>query len=168
MPGSSSAERSAIAASKAARLRTPLRSSWRRVSPPREKDPKRRNRLWKWRTWSTWESKRSSRWLRESQTRYNAQCNAISMHARHLVGYPRKYRVVQLNFTPEIEVFYLLFEISLPIFSMKSLKQHMYYMHFHFRCKIQLDIPVFLLQQSCSVQWIYFQYLLFKWAPFVI
>ena len=52
------------------------------------------------------------------------------------------YGVVQLNFTTEIEVFYMLFEISLPIFSMKSLKQHMYYMHFHFRCKIQLDLTV--------------------------
>ena len=34
------------------------------------------------------------------------------------------YRVVQLNFTPEIEVFYMLFERSLSIFNMTSLKQH--------------------------------------------
>ena len=34
------------------------------------------------------------------------------------------YRVVQLNFTPEIEVFYMLFEICLSIFSMNSLKEH--------------------------------------------
>ena len=36
------------------------------------------------------------------------------------------YRVVQLNFTPEIEIFYTLFEIhvSLSIFVMTSLKQH--------------------------------------------
>ena len=34
------------------------------------------------------------------------------------------YRVVQLNFTPEIELFYMLFERSLSIFSMTYLKQH--------------------------------------------
>ena len=35
------------------------------------------------------------------------------------------YKVVPLNFTPEIEVFYMLFEISLSIFSMPSLKHHL-------------------------------------------
>ena len=34
------------------------------------------------------------------------------------------YRVVQLNFSPEIEVFYMLFERSLSLFSMTPLKQH--------------------------------------------
>ena len=46
----------------------------------------------------------------------------------------------QLNFTPEMEVFYMLFETSLSIFGRTSLKQHMEY--FHFRCKIQLYLPV--------------------------
>ena len=32
------------------------------------------------------------------------------------------YRGVQLNFTPEIELFYMLFEIFVIIFSMASLK----------------------------------------------
>ena len=50
------------------------------------------------------------------------------------------YRVVQLNFTPGIELFYMLFDISLSIFCVASLKQHVEY--FHFRCKIQLDFPV--------------------------
>ena len=50
------------------------------------------------------------------------------------------FRVVQPNFTPEIEVFYMLFERYLSIFSMTSLKQHVGY--FHFRYKIQLDLPV--------------------------
>ena len=49
-------------------------------------------------------------------------------------------RVVQLNLTPEMEVFYMLFERCLSIFSMASLKQHIEY--FHSRCKIQLDLPV--------------------------
>ena len=49
-------------------------------------------------------------------------------------------RVVQRNFTPEIEVFYMLFDTSLSIFTLASLKQHMTY--FNFRCWIQLDLPV--------------------------
>ena len=40
----------------------------------------------------------------------------------------------------KIEVFYMLFERYLPIFSMTSLKQHIKY--FHFLWKIQLDPPV--------------------------
>ena len=44
----------------------------------------------------------------------------------------RMYRVVQLNFTPETEVPYMLFDRSLSIFSMTSLKQHSEY--FNFRC----------------------------------
>ena len=48
--------------------------------------------------------------------------------------------MVQLNFTLEIEVFYMQFDRYLSIFSMTSLKQHMEY--FHFRCKIQLDLPL--------------------------
>ena len=51
-----------------------------------------------------------------------------------------KYKVVQLNFTPEIEVFYMLFERDLSIFSMTSLEQHIKY--FNSLCKIQLDPPV--------------------------
>ena len=50
------------------------------------------------------------------------------------------YRVVQLDFTLEIEVFYMLYKRSLSSFSLTSLKQHMEY--FNFRCKIQLDLPV--------------------------
>ena len=50
------------------------------------------------------------------------------------------YRVVQLNFTPGMEVFYVRFDRSLSFLSMKSLKQQMDY--FNFRCYIQLDIPV--------------------------
>ena len=54
--------------------------------------------------------------------------------------------VVQLNFTPDMEVFSILFERSLStyyscflrIFSMTSITQHIEY----FRCIIQLDIPV--------------------------
>ena len=42
------------------------------------------------------------------------------------------YRVVQLSFTPEIEVFYMMFDRSLSIFSMTPLKQHMKYVNF--RC----------------------------------
>ena len=53
---------------------------------------------------------------------------------------PSIYRVVQLNLTPEIKICYIMFERSLPIFSTTSLKHHIEY--FHFRCKIQLDLPV--------------------------
>ena len=49
-------------------------------------------------------------------------------------------RVVQLNFTPEIEVFFMPFEISISIFRMTSLKQHIAYLNS--RCKIQLDLPL--------------------------
>ena len=48
--------------------------------------------------------------------------------------------MVQVNFALEIEVFYVLFESDLFIFSSTSLKQHKEY--FHFMCKIQLDLPV--------------------------
>ena len=44
----------------------------------------------------------------------------------------RAYRVVQLNFTPEIEVVFMLFDRSLPIFSMTSLNQHMEYFNFRY------------------------------------
>ena len=51
--------------------------------------------------------------------------------------------MVQLNFSPENKVFYILFERSRSISSMASLKQHMEYFQFH--CNIQLDLPeVFL------------------------
>ena len=50
------------------------------------------------------------------------------------------YKVVQLNLTPEIEVFYMLFDRSLSIFSITSLKHHMEY--FNFQCKIQLRLAV--------------------------
>ena len=43
------------------------------------------------------------------------------------------YREAQLNLTPEVDVFYMLLDRSLSIFSMASLKQHM---------KYQLDLPV--------------------------
>ena len=48
------------------------------------------------------------------------------------------YREVQIDFTPEIEVLYMLFERSLSIFT-TSLKQHLKYVHF--QCKIQLNNP---------------------------
>ena len=48
------------------------------------------------------------------------------------------YRVVQLSFAPDIKVSYILRSFS--IFSMTSLKQHLEC--FHFRFKIQLDLPV--------------------------
>ena len=51
----------------------------------------------------------------------------------------RIYRVVQLNLTPEIEVFFIFFDPF--ISSMTSLKQHMEY--YNFRCKIQVDITVY-------------------------
>ena len=38
----------------------------------------------------------------------------------------QSYRVVQLNFTPEIEAFYRLFDRSLSIISNASLKQHIH------------------------------------------
>ena len=50
------------------------------------------------------------------------------------------YRVVQLNFTPEVQVLYMLLESFSSIFSMTYLKQHIKY--FLFRRKIQLDLPV--------------------------
>ena len=40
------------------------------------------------------------------------------------------YRVVQLNYIPEIAVLYMLFERSLTIFTMTSLTHHMEYFHF--------------------------------------
>ena len=40
------------------------------------------------------------------------------------------YRVSQLNFTPEVEVFYMVFERSRSIFSRTSLKQHIEYFNF--------------------------------------
>ena len=49
-------------------------------------------------------------------------------------------RVVQLNFIPEIEISYKMFERPLAIFCMTSLKRHMKY--FNFRHKIQLDLPI--------------------------
>ena len=47
---------------------------------------------------------------------------------------------LQTEFTPEIEVLYMLLEISLSSFSITSLKQPIE--NFNFRCKIQLDLPV--------------------------
>ena len=53
---------------------------------------------------------------------YLWSCRLVLQTAWAIVGY---YRVVQLNFTPE--VFYMLFDRSLSIFSMASLKHHMDY-----------------------------------------
>ena len=80
----------------------------------------------------------------------------LDMHAQILADtsrncWNRQYRVVQLNFTPKIGVFYMLFERSISIFSLTSLKQHIEY--FHFRCEIQLDLPVhnkFRLHRWCE------------------
>ena len=55
------------------------------------------------------------------------------------------YRVAQLNFTPEIEVFYILFERSLSIFKETTVKLLIEY--FNFRCTIQLDLS------ASSVPW---------------
>merc|ERR1712037_472201 len=83
-----------------------------------------------------------------SETIVNRSCddhtNAITFRRHDLwdrvVGnatWKAMYRMVQQNFTPEIEVFYMLFDRSLSIFSMTSLKQHMEY--FNCRYQIQLD-----------------------------
>ena len=50
------------------------------------------------------------------------------------------YREVRLDFTPEVEVCYILFERCFSLNRKESIKQHMYF--FNFRCKIQLDHPV--------------------------
>ena len=50
------------------------------------------------------------------------------------------YREVQLDFTPEMEVFYVLFERCHTKNGKRYLKQHLKY--FNFRSKIQLDHPV--------------------------
>ena len=59
-----------------------------------------------------------------------------------------RYRVVYLNFTPEIEVFHMLFERYLTIFSTTSLKQHTEYLQFH--CKFQLDLPINSTWPNCD------------------
>ena len=56
------------------------------------------------------------------------------------------YRVVQLNFTLEIEVLYMLFDRYHSICSMTCLRQHMEY--FSFRCLIHLDLPVVLMSEG--------------------
>ena len=43
----------------------------------------------------------------------------------HFIMSSTIYRLVQLNLTPEIQAFHMLFDISLTPFSMSSLKQHM-------------------------------------------
>ena len=50
------------------------------------------------------------------------------------------YRVVQLDLTTDIEVFYMLFDRSLSIFSTTSLQQHIEY--FNLCCKIHLYLPL--------------------------
>ena len=56
------------------------------------------------------------------------------------LGWKPFYRMVQLIFTQEIEVLYMLFDRSLSISCVTSLKQSMEY--FNFRCWIQLDLFV--------------------------
>ena len=53
---------------------------------------------------------------------------------------PGTYRQVQLDFTPEVEVFYMLFDRCHTKNVKRFLKQHIKY--FNFRSKIQLDQPV--------------------------
>ena len=53
----------------------------------------------------------------------------------------RVYRVVQEDFTQEIEVFCMLFDRAFSIFTMTSVKKHIEY--FYCRCKIQLHPPVY-------------------------
>ena len=50
------------------------------------------------------------------------------------------YREVQLDLTPEIEVFHLLFERCLTKFRKRSIKQHIKY--FNFRSLVQLERPL--------------------------
>ena len=49
----------------------------------------------------------------------------VVIKAINLARFTSPYSVVQLNFTPEIKVFYMLYDRSLWIFSMTSLKQHL-------------------------------------------
>ena len=51
------------------------------------------------------------------------------------------YRKVQLDFTPEIKVFVMLFERCHSKNSVKSIKQHIKY--FNLRSKMQPDPPVY-------------------------
>ena len=67
-------------------------------------------------------------------------CLYLSNLSKTLSG--EQYRVVQQGFTPVIEVFYMVFDRSLSISIMTDLKQQIKY--FHFRCKIQLDLPVII------------------------
>ena len=53
---------------------------------------------------------------------------------------PGTYRVVQLDFTPEMEVLYMMFDRCHTKNVKRFLKQHIKY--FNFRSKIQLDQPV--------------------------
>ena len=68
--------------------------------------------------------------------RSESQNNSLSIYPRNLYYFTQPCictgRVVQLNLTPEIEIFYMRFDRSLPIFSRTSLKQYMEY--FNFRC----------------------------------
>ena len=58
--------------------------------------------------------------------------------------------MVQLNFTPEIEVFYMQFERCLSNFIMASQKQHIE--SSQFRSKIQLELPVAALEVTLARQ----------------
>ena len=55
-------------------------------------------------------------------------------------GGPKVYREVQLDFTPEMEIFFMLFGRCHTKNQKRSLKRHI--KHFNFRSKIQLDHPV--------------------------
>ena len=56
------------------------------------------------------------------------------------VGQKKEYREVQLDSTPEIEVFHMLFERCHTNNRKRYLKHHLNY--FNFRSKAQLDQPV--------------------------
>ena len=62
------------------------------------------------------------------------------MDRANLVKQAIIYRVVQLYFTPEIEVFSMLFDRCHSENRKITIKQHTEY--FNFLCKIQLDNPV--------------------------
>ena len=64
----------------------------------------------------------------------------VGLLTNFVLDTPAPYRVVLLNFTPEIEVFYMLFERSLSIFNITYLRHHIEYINF--RCKIHLNLPV--------------------------
>ena len=68
--------------------------------------------------------------LQSQDGRVVDRSSRLSYHSQPFYGYLCTYRVVQINLTPEFEVFYMLFDRFLSCtFSMTSLKHHMEYIH---------------------------------------